>query len=723
MSHRLACAVLLQFVLAGCHAGVTGDGSRDQVLAVDVAALNLQGVGDVVWDLEVKNGASTPEVIWQRRVASSRYGDGAGSASYVGTCDAAANPNTVRVWVVGVYSDPVAAVGSFAEGAAGGVSGSPVDFENPTASAPLERTVVCREDGDVAVQFDVALMRPAQQGFFDIAVSFNDIFCSAKFDCCVETGDGTACASDLALLFDATGSRAATMVLGFACTAGVSADVGTELFLDPLGLDCTSPSAGTFAADLLLDPSGAVGNQCVAGADGMSACAGVVTELNGVDADTYLYQLAVYRGAEQLTSGGVDAQKSYWTVALGVKRPAIDGCWLRTRATAAAHGSDTLVGGAIPAGTVYPYVQWEVALDSCHAEGLAFDDPDAMVRPMYTSTSGPALSFAARFDASGCVDGGDCASGVCLAGACQDPTCSDGVQNGDETDIDCGGSCAACTPCTPACQNGGVCIGPDTCDCFGTGFGGATCTEALSAPVCSPACANGGVCVATNTCDCTGTGYSGTLCDVLASCAGLDETVFDLGLTPTGCLGGQSSLFTVPAGVTSLSVKLWGGGGGGGNSGSDIGGGGGFASATVAVTPGETLFVVEGGPGGWTTTGYAQGGCYGGGRGGRYTYSAGGGGFSGLFRGSISQSDALVIAGGGAGNAGGTSLSYAGAGGGLVGQDGTAFSSAQGGYGGTQTAGGASNSDGQAGMPLRGGYGAVCVDNGAGGGGGGYWGG
>ena len=40
---------------------------------------------------------------------------------------------------------------------------------------------------------------------------------------------------------------------------------------------------------------------------------------------------------------------------------------------------------------------------------------------------------------------GDCASGVCNV-TCQTPTCSDGVDNGTETGVDCGGSCAA-SPC------------------------------------------------------------------------------------------------------------------------------------------------------------------------------------------------------------------------------------------------------------------------------------
>lgn len=42
-----------------------------------------------------------------------------------------------------------------------------------------------------------------------------------------------------------------------------------------------------------------------------------------------------------------------------------------------------------------------------------------------------------------CTVAGDCASGVCSSGTCQAATCTDGAQNGDETDVDCGGSCPA----------------------------------------------------------------------------------------------------------------------------------------------------------------------------------------------------------------------------------------------------------------------------------------
>ncbi len=43
-----------------------------------------------------------------------------------------------------------------------------------------------------------------------------------------------------------------------------------------------------------------------------------------------------------------------------------------------------------------------------------------------------------------CLANADCASKVCEAGACAAASCGDGVKNGSESDVDCGGSCAGC---------------------------------------------------------------------------------------------------------------------------------------------------------------------------------------------------------------------------------------------------------------------------------------
>lgn len=161
--------------------------------------------------------------------------------------------------------------------------------------------------------------------------------------------------------------------------------------------------------------------------------------------------------------------------------------------------------------------------------------------------------------------------------------------------------------------------------------------------------------------------------------------------------------FTVPAGVTSISAKVWGGGGGGGAGGSTgtggAGGGGGYITATVPVTPGETLtiYVGGGGSGGSNVANTGSGG--------------GGGGYSSIYRGSTP----LIITGGGGGGGGSRIATIGGAGGAGGGTSGIAGSAVYtnnggGGGGGTASAGGnggiGGNNSGTAGSSLTGGLGA-----------------
>src|SRR5690606_27126916 len=43
-----------------------------------------------------------------------------------------------------------------------------------------------------------------------------------------------------------------------------------------------------------------------------------------------------------------------------------------------------------------------------------------------------------------CLVGSDCESDVCHFGVCAPAACNDGVRNGDELDVDCGGGCGLC---------------------------------------------------------------------------------------------------------------------------------------------------------------------------------------------------------------------------------------------------------------------------------------
>jgi len=65
-----------------------------------------------------------------------------------------------------------------------------------------------------------------------------------------------------------------------------------------------------------------------------------------------------------------------------------------------------------------------------------------------------------------CIEMIDCESQNCAAGFCVAPTCEDNIQNGDETGVDCGGSCNVCIPefvSIPAGSYIQGCVEDDTC--------------------------------------------------------------------------------------------------------------------------------------------------------------------------------------------------------------------------------------------------------------------
>ena len=245
---------------------------------------------------------------------------------------------------------------------------------------------------------------------------------------------------------------------------------------------------------------------------------------------------------------------------------------------------------------------------------------------------------------------------------------------------------------------------------------------------------------------------------------------------------GTAGVFTVPTGLTSLNLALWGGGGGGTPCASppnSNGGGGGYASGTLAVTPGQSFMVVAG-EAGSSGPGIKYGG-YLGNNPGEYVYNApgpspssgtlanstgasggttnfnnsqaggagAGGGMAALLNnpvtfgaGTIGAPDVIAVAGGGGG---GSDTGCGGAGGGLIGDaadiateqtdrntGSPSNTGAQYGGGGDQEQGGQSgtfNVVGDNGGFLYGGNSAGCTSNPTpmdyygGGGGGGYYGG
>jgi hypothetical protein len=217
--------------------------------------------------------------------------------------------------------------------------------------------------------------------------------------------------------------------------------------------------------------------------------------------------------------------------------------------------------------------------------------------------------------------------------------------------------------------------------------------------------------------------------------APLAFTVFQS--TTTFNFTGGSQNFVVPPGVTHLTVRLNGAAGGsaGTAAGSEaFGGVVGFITATIPVTPGETLVVfvgARGTPGNDVAVGV--GGFNGGGNAGADTLpfgGGGGGGASDVRQGGALLANRVLVAGGGGGAGSSVNITPGGFGGGLLPQlNGGAGGVQQvgiiasGGAGGTQSSGGTAGTGAAAGVDGASGVGGQGAANGgaSGGGGGGGW--
>ena len=122
-------------------------------------------------------------------------------------------------------------------------------------------------------------------------------------------------------------------------------------------------------------------------------------------------------------------------------------------------------------------------------------------------------------DGEKCVENGDCSSDKCTDRICRALSSTDGIRNGNETDIDCGG---APPESTPRCATGKACLQTGDCDavlCTGNVCAAPAANDGIkngtetgvdcggAAPTNAPRCVVGGTCAATTDCDavlCTG---------------------------------------------------------------------------------------------------------------------------------------------------------------------------------------------------------------------------
>jgi len=148
----------------------------------------------------------------------------------------------------------------------------------------------------------------------------------------------------------------------------------------------------------------------------------------------------------------------------------------------------------------------------------------------------------------GCGDGADCIGGICEGAICA-PTCDDGAMNGGETGVDCGGSaCPACplgsgcatdADCLSSTCAGGVCKPFPTCE-DGTTNGGETDVD-CGGPAC-PLCPDGAACVSGS--DCVSDACVLSVCTSPSCDDGIkngDEADVDCGVAcPTRCEPGKT---------------------------------------------------------------------------------------------------------------------------------------------------------------------------------------
>jgi len=398
MSHRLpprsvivlTCVAALA-ALAACDDGTSTPPERlnGAGLAIHMGPLAYPGVADACYSFAVVDAAGAVVVArgaaesltdparnpaslgWTNGAAvdatplicASQYGSGpSGGWSFVAPCDASAadRTHTVTIWLDALH------VSGVEEALSAGV-----DYQDPCPSG-CRATATCDANADVGVSFDLTVMRTAQQGFFDLAVGFEDVFCSAKVDCV----DGAGAPLEL-LHVPGSGARGQTAVVALSCTAGPGGGP-TVMLRDPVTVTCGSGA-------IALDPAAGHGN-----------IYGVV--MDDPDPAGAVWQYAVHAGSEDSPCGAGTCARTWWNVSVGFD-PGAEGCVLEAVATAGP--ASALIGYDTPEGTTWPLVEAEVTLTgptgglACGSHPLHGELSGVGTR--YTGLDAP-RAFAYRYD-------------------------------------------------------------------------------------------------------------------------------------------------------------------------------------------------------------------------------------------------------------------------------------------------------------------------------------
>jgi len=362
LGHTLAVA---SASLVACSASEAPSAPRGPGFAIAIAPITLSALSDACYTLAVYSesnlsatgwnpSAHASALLWQRAaVCASDYGIGTGgnadlsttAIAYTGICDISANAQSIVLTLDGLYRG-----GAAPESRAGGdgLALTPNDYMNPCpVDEPCIVEAQCQPNNDTPVTFDLTVMRNGGRGFFDVSVAFDDMFCSAKFDCAYR--DGTP----IAQVIGADGKLAPTAVLGFACAAGDTRP--THLYMTDLHLTCSDGSI-----DQVIHPklSGGLFEAPLA--------------VSALPANHAIFQAITSLGA---ITPEANVDQFYWNASLGFAPERLVGktCIIRAKA-AGADGlfTDPSFGtGLTPPDATYPYVAFDVPMSATLTSGSA----------------------------------------------------------------------------------------------------------------------------------------------------------------------------------------------------------------------------------------------------------------------------------------------------------------------------------------------------------------
>ncbi len=449
--------------IAAC--GAPTEGAR---ISIQVAPLGLEDLDKVCWDLAVENGAG---IVWQRgdpkvtagggdqapddgflpdspdtrTICSDRYGSTvSGGITFIGTCDMGAdtNPNKagvqnrVRLWIDGLYPGEAPAEGE----------GGPPERNGWNDPCP-EGCVTeadCVENDDTRVDINLSIMRETPSAVLAATVEIVKYeSCAAVFSSC--TGN-----EPRRLLLGLDGVPDPTAVFSFGCffrdnapspqifygSPTITCDQGTASPLDDvvfeLATQCTNDSLGVTVGGTQLEYRISNRNEPdVCGVAGSVPC---------------------------------DAATSTFAVNTSTLAPNKN-CRIAAVATIAAVG-DFVAGLPVPTLGLFPFMVLDAPLTDATGAHVCTDATlDETGGSLVTEYRGPltgtSYSPMCALYEPGHVTMSD--TGACAAMTCetyQSSSCLDGVKNGTETDVDCGGSCPACSG-GETCYLGGDCQSGD----------------------------------------------------------------------------------------------------------------------------------------------------------------------------------------------------------------------------------------------------------------------